>query len=80
MVGPFNDVAFKLAPGTVSDLVETQFGFHIIKVVEKQPGGVVPLDVVRPQLAQFLETQNRQREAAAFVTALRAKAKVDILV
>ena len=80
MVGPFNDVAFKLAPGTVSDLVETQFGFHIIKVVEKQAGGVVPLDTVRPQLVQFLENQNRQREAAAFVTALRAKAKVDILV
>jgi peptidyl-prolyl cis-trans isomerase C len=80
MVGPFNDVAFKLAPGSVSDLVETQFGFHIIKVVEKQAGGVVPLDTVRPQLAQFLENQNRQREAAAFVTALRAKAKVDILV
>jgi len=80
MVGPFNDVAFKLAPGTVSDLVETQFGFHIIKVVDKQAGGIVPLDSVRPQLAQFLENQNRQREGAAFVTALRAKAKVEILI
>jgi peptidyl-prolyl cis-trans isomerase C len=80
MVGPFNDVAFKLAPGTVSDLVETQFGFHIIKVVDKQAGGVVPLDAVRPQIAQFLENQNRQREGAAFVTALRAKAKVEILI
>jgi peptidyl-prolyl cis-trans isomerase C len=80
MVGPFNDVAFKLPPGTVSDLVETQFGFHIIKVVDKQAGGVVPLEAVRPQLAQFLENQNRQREGAAFVTALRAKAKIEILI
>ena len=38
MVGPFDQVAFKLAPGSVSDLVETQFGFHIIKVVDKQAG------------------------------------------
>ncbi len=40
----------------------------------------MPLDSVRPQLSQFLEGQNRQREAAAFVTALRAKAKVEILI
>ena len=80
MVGPFNDVAFKLAPGTVSDLVETQFGFHIIKVAEKQEARTVPLDEVRPQLTQFIENQNRQRETQAFVAGLRAKGKIEILI
>ena len=80
MVGPFNDVAFKLPPGTVSDLVETQFGFHIIKVVDKQAGRTVPLDEVRAQLSQFLENQNRQRESGAFVDGLRAKSKIEILI
>jgi peptidyl-prolyl cis-trans isomerase C len=80
MVGPFNDVAFKLAPGAVSDLVETQFGFHIIKVVDKQVARTVPLDDVRAQLTQFLENQNRQRETAAFVDGLRAKGKIEILI
>ena len=80
MVGPFNDVAFKLAPGTVSDLVETQFGFHIIKVAEKQTARTVPLDEVRPQVTQFLENQNRQRETAAFLAGLRAKGKIEILI
>jgi peptidyl-prolyl cis-trans isomerase C len=80
MVGPFNDVAFKLAPGSVSDLVETQFGFHIIKIVDKQTPRTVPLDDVRAQLTQFLETQNRQRETQAFVAGLRAKGKVEILI
>jgi peptidyl-prolyl cis-trans isomerase C len=80
MVPQFNDVAFKLAPGAVSDLVETQFGFHIIKVVDKQAGRTVPLDEVKPQLTQFLENQNRQRESAAFIAALRAKGKVEILI
>jgi peptidyl-prolyl cis-trans isomerase C len=80
MVGPFNDVAFKLPPGTVSDLVETQFGFHIIKVVDKQAGRTVPLDEVRAQLTQFLENQNRRRESGAFVDGLRAKSKIEILI
>jgi peptidyl-prolyl cis-trans isomerase C len=80
MVGPFNDVAFKLAPGAVSDLVETQFGFHIIKVADKQAGRTVPLEEVRAQLTQYLETQNLQRERSVFVDGLRAKGKVEILI
>ena len=80
MVGPFNDVAFKLAPGSVSDLVETQFGFHIIKVAEKQTGRTVPLEEVRPQLEQYLERQNREHQTDAFVNGLKAKGKVEILI
>jgi peptidyl-prolyl cis-trans isomerase C len=80
MVPQFNDVAFKLAPGAVSDLVETQFGFHIIKVVDKQTARTIPLDEVRPQVQQFLETQNRQRETTAFLAGLKAKGKIEILI
>jgi peptidyl-prolyl cis-trans isomerase C len=80
MVGPFNEVAFKLAPGSVSDLVETQFGFHIIKVIDKKPAQTVPLDSVRGQVEQFLVSQNRQRETATFIAGLRAKSKVEILI
>ncbi len=80
MVGPFNDVAFKLAPGATSDLVETQFGYHIIRVVEKQPARAVPLDEVRGEVVQFLQNQNRQQQTEVFVNSLKAKGKVEILV
>jgi peptidyl-prolyl cis-trans isomerase C len=80
MVGPFNDVAFSLKPGTTSNLVETQFGYHIIKVAEKQQGRTVPLEEVRPQLEQYLQNQNKESETEAFVKSLRAKGKVEILV
>jgi peptidyl-prolyl cis-trans isomerase C len=80
MVGPFNDVAFSLAPGAVSDVVETQFGYHIIKVAQKLPGRTVPLDEVRPQVEQYLQNKNRDDQTEAFVKALRAKGKVDILI
>jgi len=80
MVPQFNEVAFSLKPGAVSKVVETDFGYHIIKVIEKQPGRTVPLDEAKPRIEQYLEAQNREKQTASFVNGLRAKGKVEVFI
>ena len=54
MVKPFEDEAFRLGVGEVSDLVETQFGYHIIKVEAKEPETVRPLEEVKEEIRNTL--------------------------
>ena len=79
MVGEFERAAFGLQkPGDISDLVETPFGIHIIKLTEKQPEAVMTLEQVKPQLEAFLKNQKRQDLTLTFVKSLRSKGGVDV--
>ena len=80
MVPPFEQAAFALKAGEMSEIVETQFGYHIIKVAEKQDSRVVPLEEAKQQIEQYLTQQNRHAQTELFVNALKAKAKIEILI
>ena len=80
MVPPFEQAAFALKAGEMSEVVETQFGYHIIKVADKQDSRVVPIEEAKGQIQDYLTQQNRHAETELFVNALKAKAKIEILI
>jgi parvulin-like peptidyl-prolyl isomerase len=77
MVPDFEQAAFALKPGGISDVVTTQFGYHVIKATERK---TIPLDQVKAQIAQFLTGQKRQARGEAFVQEAKKKAKIEVLV
>ncbi len=75
MVPEFEAVAFTLPVGQMSDLVRTQYGFHIIKVTDKKAAEVQPLDAVRPQITEQLKFERAQTRVQDLATAIAAELK-----
>jgi peptidyl-prolyl cis-trans isomerase C len=80
MVPEFAKVAFELKPGEISDVVETQFGYHIIKVVDHQQARTMPYEQVGPQIKQYLGNQKKQQHAETFIDGLKKKSKIEVLI
>jgi foldase protein PrsA len=75
----FEDAVFKLQPGEVSSPLQTRFGYHILKVIEKQPNpSIKPFEEMRSALSAKLSDIKRQRAAVAYVAAIKTKYPVTV--
>ncbi|HUR19610.1 MAG TPA: peptidyl-prolyl cis-trans isomerase [Vicinamibacterales bacterium] len=63
MTKVFSDAAFAMKPGQVSDIVKSEFGFHIIKTTDRKAGGTQPLESVRAQIEDQMKFEKAQAEA-----------------
>jgi peptidyl-prolyl cis-trans isomerase C len=77
MVPEFEAVAFSLAPGEVSDIFRTPFGFHIVKVYDHRAEGLLPLEAVSAKIEEYLFVQKKQKVLDQYTDSLRAKAVIE---
>jgi peptidyl-prolyl cis-trans isomerase C len=80
MVPAFEQAAFALKPGEISDVVTTPYGFHIIKAAEKRAAQKIPYEQVKPRILEYLSGQKKQQRVEAFIEEAKKKAKIEVLV
>ena len=78
MVKPFDQAAFSMKVGQISEPVKSPFGYHIIQVEEKKPAVKATYENSKDQIKQTLTQQGQQAQIPFFLQTLKSGAKIDV--
>ena len=78
MVKPFEETAFSLKEGEISDIVETRFGYHLIKVEEKKPESTVSYEGAKGRIEQMLKRQKVGEAVNEYIENLKKDAEIEV--
>jgi peptidyl-prolyl cis-trans isomerase C len=73
---PFEDAAFSLNVGEVSGILETQFGYYLIKVTDKKPARIIPYKEVLPMIERQLKKEKEKTQIQAYIENLKKSATI----
>lgn len=76
MVKPFDEAAFSQKVNEIGPVVETDFGYHVVQVLEHNAVRPMPLEKVKDRVSLYLEHQKKQQALVSLVKKLREKAKI----
>ena len=76
MVRPFEDAAFELKVGEISDIVETIYGYHLIKLTDSKSARIIPFEQVQNKIVSFLKRQKRELYIRDYLFKLRDNADI----
>lgn len=79
MVEPFSKVAFSQKPNTISDIVKTQYGYHIIMVTDRKAAGKDSFDSVKQEIMLKLEQDKKVEVFENFIEQAKKNAKIEYL-
>lgn len=77
MVEPFSKAAFALKPNTLSGIVQTPYGYHIIYVTDRKKAGVEPFTNVKAEIKDYLTNQSKIEALQKYVDTLKNNAKIE---
>ncbi len=75
---PFFSIAFKMKPGELSNVVESEYGFHLFKIIERREAKMLSLDEARPEIEEKLKRLKSEEKYGAWFDQIRKNKKIEV--